>query len=71
MKTWYKVKIDWVYDSVTYKEYHMSRTAAIIDAMLNFFCDYLLENHINIAQLKITADFADCYNDVTEEGEKE
>ncbi len=60
MKTWYKVKIDWGYGAVTYTEQHKSHTSAIIAAMLDF-CKYLLENHIYIAKLNISAEFADCY----------
>lgn len=70
MKTWYKVKIDWGYGSVTYTEYHRNRTAAVTSAMLNF-SNYLIENPLYIAQLRITTEFADCYKVDTEEGAKE
>lgn len=60
MKTWYKVKVDWGYGSVIYIEYHRNRTAAVTSAMLNF-SNYLIENSLYIAQLKITTEFRDCY----------
>ena len=62
MKTWYKVKIEWGYGSVTYTERHKSRTAAVIAAMLDF-ARYLVENPKYITELHITADFADCYKE--------
>lgn len=66
MKTWYKVKIDWGYGSVTYTESHKNRTAAVIAAMMDF-SKYLMENPKYITELRISADFVDFYK----EGEKE
>lgn len=70
MDTWYKVKIEWGYGSVTYTERHKNRIAALTAAMLDF-TKYLIENPKYITELRISADFADYYKVGREEGAKE